>query len=243
MIAVEICVETVQGLRAAEIAGADRVELCACLDVGGLTPSAGMMRFAAERGLPARVLVRPRSGSFVYDDDELGVIERDVAAARSLGLSGVVIGAAREDGRLDRERLSRLADRCHGLGRTLHRVFDLTPDPFESLELAVELGFDRILTSGQAASAAAGAGLLARLVAAADGRITILAAGGVNADNLADLVRATAVREVHASCRGPTDRLPGAGDDRFGFGRAPASADALSIKRLVTIARRTGASD
>jgi copper homeostasis protein len=149
MTAVEICLETVQSLRAALEGGADRVELCASLAVGGLTPSPGMMRVAAELGVPTRVLLRPRGGTFVYDADEIAVIERDIAAVRGFGLSGVVIGAAHADDRLDREALARLLDRCDGLGRTLHRVFDRTPDPFEALETAIDLGFDRILTSGQ----------------------------------------------------------------------------------------------
>jgi len=238
MISVEICLETVQSLRAANAGLADRVELCSALDVGGLTPSAGMMRFAAENGIVARALIRPRAGLFRYDDDEIAVIQNDIAAVRDFGLSGVVIGAALADGRLDRDLLARLLDRCGGLGRTLHRVFDLVPDPFEALETAIELGFDRILTSGQAPTAAEGAGLLGKLVAAADGRIIILAACEIDADNVADLVRATAVQEVHATCSDPSAaRAPGEGD-RFGFGHAPISADPAAVARLVTVAKR-----
>jgi len=238
MIAVEICLETVQGMRAAQIGGADRVELCSALDVGGLTPSTGMMRFAADNGIVARALIRPRAGLFRYDDDEIGVIENDIAAVRSFGLSGVVLGAAREDGRLDHDLLRRLLDRCAGLGKTLHRVFDLVPDPFESLEVAIELGFDRILTSGQAPTALEGAALLGRLAAAADGRIIILAACGIDADNVGDLVRATSVREVHATCGGQIDPGERERGDRFGFGYSPISADSGAVGRLVTAARQ-----
>jgi copper homeostasis protein len=238
MISVEICLETVQGIRAAQIGGADRVELCSALDVGGLTPSTGMMRFAADNGIVARALIRPRAGLFLYDDDEIRVIENDIAAVRSFGLSGVVLGAAREDGRLDRDLLRRLLDRCDGLGKTLHRVFDLTPDPFESLEVAIELGFDRILTSGQATTALEGAALLGKLTAAADGRIVILAACGIDAGNVGELVRATSVREVHATCGDQADPGEREREDRFGFGYSPINADPGAVGRLVTASRQ-----
>jgi len=237
MIAVEICLETVQSLRAAKAGGADRVELCASLAVGGLTPSPGMMRFAAEIGVPARVLMRPRGGTFTYDADEIAVIERDIAAVRSFGLAGVVIGAGHHDGRLDRDVLARLIERAGGLGVTLHRAFDLTPDPFEALELAVQLGFDRILTSGQADTAAQGAPLLARLVAAADGRIGILAACGIDAANAPILIAATHVPEIHATC---WDDNAGAPTDagKFGFGYPPLSAETQAVANLVTAVRQ-----
>jgi copper homeostasis protein len=240
MIAVEICLETVQSLRAAQDAGADRVELCASLDVGGLTPSPGMMRLAAELGVPARVLLRPRGGTFTYDADEIAVIERDIAAVRGFGLDGVVIGAAHPDGRLDRDLLARLVDQCGGLGRTLHRVFDLTPDPFEALELAIELGFDRVLTSGQQPTAAEGAPLLARLVASAAARITVLAACGIDADNVGELIRATAVSEVHSTCTDGLVAGPASTGDRFGFGYPPISAAPLAVRRLVENAKAAG---
>jgi copper homeostasis protein len=235
MTRVEICLETVQSLRAAKLGGADRVELCASLAVGGLTPSPGMMRFAAELGVPTRVLLRPRGGTFVYDVDEIAVIEQDIAAVKGFGLAGVVIGAATPDDRLDRDMLARLLDRCEGLGRTLHRVFDRTPDPFEALELAIELGFDRILTSGQAPLAMDGAGLLEQLVAAAAGRIVILPACGIDADNVGALVAATGVEEVHATCTDQVEGPPDAG--KFGFGYPPASATPQAVETLVRNAR------
>ena len=166
------------------------------------------------------------------------MIESDIAAAADYGLSGVVLGAARPDGRLDRDVLARLIDRCGGLGRTLHRVFDLVPDPFEALETAIELGFDRILTSGQAQTAAEGAALLGKLTAAAGDRIVILAACGIDADNAGDLVRASSVRELHATCGGQEDRQAEAGADRLGFGASPAHADLASVSRLVAAARQ-----
>jgi copper homeostasis protein len=234
---VEICVESGRGVMAAQAAGADRVELCAALDLGGLTPSAGLVRLAADSGVACRALVRPRAGSFLYDDGEILVIEQDIDAASAFGLDGVVIGAAQADGRLDRERLARLVERCGAMGRTLHRVFDLTPDPFEALELAVELGFDRILTSGQAVTALAGAPLLARLLSAARGRISLVAAAGVGPATVGALLDAAPLAEVHASCRAaaaPDDapRLAG-----FGFGATPPPTDVQAVEALVRIVR------
>jgi len=235
MTGVEICVEGAQGVAAAGAAGADRVELCAALDVGGLTPSAGLMRLAVETGIAARALIRPRAGLFRYDADEAALIERDIAVAREFGLEGVVFGAAGADGALDRDLIRRWVDRAGPLGKTLHRVFDLTPDPFEALETAIEAGIDRILTSGQARSALEGAPLLARLVEAAAGRIVIIAAGGLAPDNVAAVVRETRVGDVHASCRAPI-REDGA-EPPFGFGRHPAPIDAHRVKAMVDAVR------
>jgi copper homeostasis protein len=240
MTRIEICVEGAAGVAAARAAGADRVELSAALDVGGLTPSAGLMRVAVESGIAARALIRPRAGAFDYDADEIGVIDRDIAAARALGLDGVVFGAAGAEGALDRDLIRRWADQSGPLGKTLHRVFDLTPDPFEALETAIEAGFDHILTSGQARSAAEGVPMLARLARAAGGRITIMAAGGLTPENVAAVVGGTGVGEVHASCRAPdlgdSAALP------FGFGRRPAPVDAGRLKALVHAVRQAGGS-
>ncbi len=237
MTRLEICVETAQGVLAAEAARADRVELCACLDLGGLTPSAGLMRFAVESGVAARALIRPRAGSFLYDADEIRIIERDIDAARELGLSGVVIGAALADARLDADRLARLVERCGPLGRTLHRVFDLTPDPFEALETAIALGFDRILTSGQETTAQAGAPLLARLAKAAEGRITLIAAAGITPANVCALLDAAQVPEVHASCRGGRDVAEAPWLAAFGFGAARRQTDPGVVQALVRAVR------
>jgi copper homeostasis protein len=235
MTGVEICVEGAAGVAAASAAGADRVELCADLDVGGLTPSAGLMRLAAETGIAARALIRPRAGLFRYDAGETALIASDIAVAREFGLEGVVFGAAGADGVLDRDLIRRWVDRAGPLGKTLHRVFDLTPDPFEALESAIEAGFDRILTSGQARSALEGAPLLARLVEAAAGRIMIMAAGGLTPENVAAVLRVTGVGEVHASCRAP---IPADGvEPPFGFGRRPAMIDAHRVKSLVQAVR------
>lgn len=207
----EVCVDQPAGLMAARAGGADRVELCADLGVGGLTPSTGFMQLASHIRLPVMALIRPRSGGFCYDSDELAVMEADIRAARRAGLKGVVIGAALGDGQLDRAALARLVGAASGMEVTLNRVFDLVPDPFAALEVVVGLGIRRILTSGGAARAQDGIARLAALVAAARGRVVILPGGGIGAGNVAALVTGTGVSEVHASCsvpqRGPQPGL------------------------------------
>lgn len=237
MIRVEICIETPQGIEAAHSAGADRLELCASLDVGGLTPSMGLMQYAAQRPLPALAMIRPRAGSFIFDADEASVMRNDIRTARQAGLAGVVLGALRPDRHLDHELLLRLSDACGDMERTLHRAFDLTQDPFTELEFAISAGFTRILTSGQKPSAPEGADCLARLQQQARGRIIILAGSGVKADNVAPLISQTGVTEVHASCRKPA--VPIAEDAAFGFGSQPVVTDPDAIRALIAATRQT----
>ncbi len=199
---VEVCVEDVAGVRAAQRAGADRVELCADLLEGGTTPSIGTVATALsvlERtGL--QVLVRPRGGDFVHDTDEVAVMLADIAAVRALPALvpvGFVLGALTREGRVDEEVTSRLVAACGDAPVTFHRGFDATADLSVSLETLVGIGVARVLTGGGPGSAAEGVARLAALHEQAGGRITILAAGGVRADNVRELVRDTGVREVH----------------------------------------------
>jgi copper homeostasis protein len=231
----EVCVDTPAGLAAAIKGGADRIELCAALALQGLTPAPGLIAQAAEAAIPVYPMIRPRQGDFQYGPADLDAMRRDIDAVRAAGLAGVVIGANRPSGELDVEALAMLVGHAAGLGVTLHRAFDLVPDPAAALETAVELGFERILTSGAAQTAMAGAGLIADLVAQAGGRIAILAGGGVNPANVAELVARTGVREVHGSCSGPaTEGLAHGHADRaykLGF-----VADGLRDTRQATVA-------
>ncbi len=217
-ILLEVCVDTPAGLAAAIAGGADRIELCAALALQGLTPAPGLMAIAAQAPIPIYPMIRPRNGDFCYDAGDLDAIRRDIDAVRAYGLAGVVIGANLPDGQLDLPALEQLVAHAQGLGLTLHRSFDLVPDQAVALEAAVALGFERILTSGGALTAEAGAEAIAALVEQAAGRIAILAGAGVRPSNVADLVRRTGVREVHGSFGGP---VPGADPDsklgRMGF--------------------------
>lgn len=201
MILLEVCVDSVAGLDAAVAGGADRIELCAALSEGGLTPSAGLMHAAAKAPVPVYAMIRPRGGHFCFSAAEAQVMLHDIAAARAAGLAGVVLGAATPAGALDTALLAQLTAAAGGLGTTLHRVIDTVRDPAQALDQAMALGFERVLTSGGARTAPDGTAQIAQLVAQARGRISIMPGAGVTADTVAELVATTGVQEVHASCR------------------------------------------
>ena len=235
----EVCVDTPAGLAAAIKGGADRIELCSSLALQGLTPAPGLIAQAARASIPIYPMIRPRQGDFQYGPVELDAMRRDIDAVRAAGLAGVVLGANRASGELDAEALAMLVAHAAGLGVTLHRAFDLVPDPAAGLETAIALGFERVLTSGAAQTAMAGAELIAAMMAQAGGRIVILAGGGVNPANVAELVARTGVREVHSSCSAPaTDGLAQGHEDRaYKLGFVP---DGLRDTRAATVAELVG---
>lgn len=199
----EVCVDSVGAARAAAEGGADRVELCAAISEGGLTPSAGTIELArAALGIGLVVLVRPRAGDFLYSSAEFEVMRRDVELCAAAGVDGVALGVLRRDGSVDRERTAELVERAGPLQVTFHRAFDMTRDPEEALEALCELGVERVLTSGAARTALEGAGLIARLVERAGTRLAVMAGGGVRAANAAELLRRTGARELHFTARG-----------------------------------------
>ncbi len=195
---IEICVEGIDGLVAAQVAGADRVELCAALVEGGLTPSIGTVRAAlAVATIPFHVIVRPRGGDFLYSDLEHRSMLDDVAALRDAGVAGIVIGCLRADGTVDEERMTALTEAAGPLAVTCHRAFDMTRDPLEALEALIRCGVDRVLTSGQRDSAIEGADLLADLVERAGNRIIVMGCGALDADNIRNIQRHTGLSEMH----------------------------------------------
>ena len=197
----EVCVDGPEGLKAAADGGADRVELCAALALGGLTPSPGLVRVANDLDMPSVAMIRPRAGDFIWTASEVAFMQADIEVMQSMGVIGVVLGASRPDGRLDVDVLRKLLEGVdEGREAILHRAFDLAPDPFEALEIAVGLGFDRILTSGGAVRAVDALRLLAMLHERARDRITILPGSGITPENVAGLLAAVPVGEVHASC-------------------------------------------
>lgn len=198
----EVCVADPQSLAAAVEGGADRIELCSALELGGLTPSRGMMGIAAESGISTYVLIRPRPGDFVFDSDDYGAMLSDIDAVHEVGLDGVVLGCSRPDGEIDDHMLSRLCGQAEGLGLTLHRAIDLASDLEGAIDTAVTLGVQRILTSGGAPTALEGIDRLARLHHIAAGRVKIMAGSGLRPDNVEELLAAVPVDEVHSSCAG-----------------------------------------
>jgi copper homeostasis protein len=216
MTRLEVCVDDAAGLQAAIAGGADRIELCSVLELGGLTPSPGLMALAARAPIPVRAMIRPRPGDFVFDEADFHTVLADIRAVRAAGLSGVVLGASLSDGRLDLETLGRLVDASAGLEKTLHRAIDLVPDIAEAVEQAVALGFDTILTSGCAATAVEGISEIVRAHETAAGRIAIMAGSGVYAGNVGDILARVPIDFVHGSC---SDLAPAASPParRLGF--------------------------
>ena len=213
----EVCVDTPDGIAAAIDGGADRIELCSALALGGLTPSAGLIEAARQSPIPIFAMIRPRAGGFVWTPFEIRAMRHEIAAIRQAGLAGVVLGASNPDGSLDTDTLTTLQAEAKGLETTLHRCFDLTPDPFGALEHAIALGFSRILTSGQAATAPEGIALLTGLHEQATGRIVIMAGGGISPANAPKFL-AAGLRELHASCSVAMDEDPAVAS--FGFSPA-----------------------
>lgn len=218
---VEIAVQDPAGARIAFAHGADRIELCQALSVGGLTPSVGTFEATAEAlggGARIAVLVRPRGGGFVYDADEVDVTERDIRAFASRGAGGVVIGALTAAGGIDREAIARWRDAAGDAQVVFHRAIDVLPDPDAVVAELADLGISRILTSGGAARSIDGAAVLADMVARAAGRIEIQAGGGVRIEDIPAL-RATGIAAVHLSARATSaDTAPsGPGGGAPGF--------------------------
>ncbi|OYU17970.1 MAG: copper homeostasis protein CutC [Rhodobacteraceae bacterium PARR1] len=224
---VEICVDTVDGIAAAARGGADRIELCSALALGGMTPSVGLMTAAAGCGLPVHAMIRPRAGGFRWRHADLTAMRDDVAAVGEAGLAGVVIGALDDRGGLDLPVLRALMADAAGLSVTLHRCIDLIEDRVTAMEQAIDLGIGTILSSGGAARAVDGLGELGRLMDRAAGRITIMPGSGITADTVWHL-RGLSPLAIHASCSVAVTEE----DDvvRLGFGpidRRDTSAEAV----------------
>lgn len=195
----ELCAYTIASCRIAAEAGVGRVELCSDPAQGGTTPNIDLVCAAMELGIPVFPMVRPRGGDFVYSAEELDVIHRDIQAFRELGCPGVVFGMLNQDGTMDRERMRVAVERAGPMAVTCHKAFDQVPDGEAALETLVDAGCTRVLTSGLAADALNGAPLIARLVKRAQGRIAVMAGGGVRSGNLRRLMAATGAQEFHSS--------------------------------------------
>jgi copper homeostasis protein len=200
----EICIDSVESAIAAECGGALRVELCADLVEGGITPSAGMI--ASVRGhisIQLFVMIRPRGGDFCYSDFEFQVMQAEIEHARALGADGIVLGILDHEARIDVARTRQLVELARPLPVTFHRAIDMTPDLLSALEDVIATGAHRILTSGGAPNVTAGMRQITQMVRAAKGRIAIMPGGGVSPENIADLAEATGAKEFHSSARVP----------------------------------------
>lgn len=205
---VEACVDAIDAAMEAEWGGADRIELSGELLQGGVTPSHGLIEAVWDQiSVPLFVLIRPRTGDFLYTADELDVMERDIRIARSLHVDGIVAGALTTDGDVDVGAMRCIMDAARPMEVTFHRAFDFTRDQDAALDALLELDVDRVLTSGGAPTAVQGAENLARLNLRAGTDLAVMAGGGITSTNVAEVVRRSGVREVHL--RG-AERVPSA---------------------------------
>jgi copper homeostasis protein len=224
----EICVETLAAALAAERGGADRIELCENLSVGGVTPSCELMRAArAQIHIPIFAMIRPRGGDFLYSAVEFKEMVRDLALVRNWGMDGVVIGLLNSDWLVDIARTHELVELARPLPTTFHRAFDETPDLCAALESVIASGAARILTCGGKVNAEQGSATIAELVKAAGSRIEIIAGGGINAANIEGVLQRSHAREIHS---GLSSSLP--------YPRADYSAFEAEIRKMAEVLKQ-----
>lgn len=198
----EVCIDSVESALAAELGGASRIELCSDLLEGGITPSAGLIAAVRRHvAIDLFVMIRPRGGDFIYTDLEFALMRDDIDHARKLGVHGLVLGILTERGAVDIERTRALVQAAAPLPVTFHRAIDMTPDPMAALDDVLATGAVRILTSGGAPDAFVGRGEIRRMVQAAEGRLAIMAGGGITLENIAAIAQETGVKEFHATAR------------------------------------------
>lgn len=235
---VEACVDAIDAAREAERGGASRIELCGELLQGGVTPSAGLVAAVWDRiDIPLFVLVRPRPGDFLYSDDELDVMRRDVEQMKTLAVDGIAIGALTADGDVDVERMRELVALARPMSVTFHRAFDFARDQDASLDALLELGVDRVLTSGGAPTAEEGARRIAALAQRAGDRMIVMAGGSITAANVGRIVAATGVTEVHVRGAAPVQSAMRHRRDAVSLTKSGASDYERSVTRAAEIRR------
>ncbi|HRG80702.1 MAG TPA: copper homeostasis protein CutC, partial [Cyclobacteriaceae bacterium] len=196
----EIVVYNIESALKAQEGGADRIELCDNPGEGGTTPSFGIIESVRQNvNLDVYVMIRPRGGDFHYTNYEFHSMKRDIYQCQRISVDGIVFGILNADGTIDKKRCKELIDKARPLKVTCHRAFDMTRDPFEALEDCIEVGFDRILTSGHRTSALLGVDLIGKLIKKANGRIAIMPGSGVNENTVEEIVRKTGATEIHFS--------------------------------------------
>ena len=198
----EVVCFSMQGCVAAQAAGAHRIELCDNESVGGTTPSYGFIKAARQKlSIPLYCMIRPRGGHFTYDEAELDIMKADILQCKLLGCDGVVLGILNKEGHVNTKHCAMLISHAYPMGVTFHRAFDGVADPEKSLEDIIELGCERILTSGGAATAAEGAATIADLINQADSRIIVMPGGSIRSDNIISIAEKTGATEFHSSAK------------------------------------------
>ena len=198
----EVCANGLQSAINAQLAGADRIELCENLEVGGITPAPELMMKVRESiQLPIHVLIRPRAGDFNYAEEEFQSMIESIQTCKKLKMEGVVLGVLQDDFTIDQERTAQLISLAKPMSVTFHRAFDVVIDPVESLNTLIKLGVNRILISGQKENALLGSDLIGKLVSIAKDKITLLAGGGITEDNITAIVNQSGTHEFHFSAK------------------------------------------
>jgi copper homeostasis protein len=198
----EICCFNLESAMIAADAGADRIELCADPSAGGTTPGIGLIKSVRKKTeIELYPIIRIRGGDFLFSEEEFQVMLIEVEACKNAGCDGVVFGTLLPDGRVDKMVTSRLVEKAYPMGVCFHRAFDWTRNPFEALEDIIDIGCERILTSGQQPTAILGATLIRDLIIQADGRIQIMPGSGVRSGNIQDLKNETGASQFHSSAR------------------------------------------
>lgn len=196
---IEICASNYQSAINAQEAGAQRIELCSELAIGGITPSYGLLRATVDAlSIPVYVLIRPRSGNFTYTNSEFEIMKHNIQLCKDLGCSGIVSGVLNKDNTVNVEQTKELIELSKPLPFTFHRAFDWTPNPSEAIKELIKLGVERVLTSGQETTAEQGIKLLTKLKQLANDKIIVLPGGGINSENIRSF-KALGFTEVHAS--------------------------------------------
>jgi len=203
---IEVAIDSLPSAQAAVSGGANRLELAANLIDGGTTPSAGLIELVRSlAAIDLFVLIRPRRGDFLYAPGEIRLMKREIEFAKSLGANGIVAGALTADGEVDQSHTAQLIAAAHPLPFTFHRAFDMLADPAAALEVLIELGCARVLSSGQSPSAYAGRALLAKLVAQSAGRLVVMPGAGITPENIGEIWAATKAQEFHLSAKTPVE--------------------------------------
>jgi copper homeostasis protein len=245
MVNLEVCANSLTSALAAQEGGAIRVELCDNLNEGGTTPSYGQIKMARKLlNIKLYVLIRPREGDFLYSDIEFEIIKADVQFCIDAGCDGVVIGILKADGSIDKPRCAELVHMAKkgGLGVTFHRAFDRCNDLDQALEDIIELGCERILTSGGKSTAPEGANVIAQLIKKATGRIIIMPGSGVSEGTAAGLVHITKATEIHSSARSAVKSKMQYHNDNLHLSASNADessitvTDALKVKAIIRLA-------
>ena len=225
----ELCAASLEAIRVAKEFEFDRVELCQNLEQGGITPSFGMIEYAIAYGIETHVLIRPRVGGFIYNEEEIEVIIRDVLACKSIGVNGVVIGALTNNNEVDIHAMKEIVSKCQGMQVTFHRAFDDCVEWKKSMDILIDLGVNRILSSGLARSVDRGFDTLKQMVEYSNARIEIMAGGGVNSNNISKISNVIQPSAIHFS--GTVKRFI---DEESMFSEESLQIDKERVRRVLT---------